>query len=228
MLSVIIPVLNEEAVIATTLERVLAAPGVAEVLVADSGSTDRTHAIVARYPAVRLVEAPRGRASTMNAAAALATGDTLFFLHADSIPPANFPVLIETTLARTGAVGGAFALRFLEQDEHPSLRLLARINDARYGLLPDLMGDMGIFVRRACFLRIGGFPELAIMEDVAFSRRMQRLGKTIILDPPIHSSGRRFLRGGTWRTLAVTVALFGLFSVGADDRWLARFYRDVR
>jgi rSAM/selenodomain-associated transferase 2 len=227
-LSVVIPTLNEERRIAATVERVLAEPGVAELIVADGGSSDATAEIVARYPQARLLRAPARRPQLLNAAAAQATRDTLLFLHADSIPPAGFPTIIETALVRSGALGGAFALRFLEEDHDPSLRLLARINNQRYALLPDLMGDMGIFVRRACFERLGGFPDVAIMEDVGFSRRLQRAGKTVIVEPPIRTSGRRFQQGGTWATLARIVVLFGLFKLGADDRWLARFYRNVR
>ncbi|MEO7414838.1 MAG: TIGR04282 family arsenosugar biosynthesis glycosyltransferase, partial [Opitutaceae bacterium] len=176
--SVIIPVLDEEERLPTTLAAVQQG-GPHEVIVVDGGSTDRTVEIARAHDTIMLA-APPGRARQMNCGAAVATGEYLLFLHADTIPPDGYVELLSATLAVSGVVGGAF--EFAISGEFPGRQLIERGTNWRARRRQMPYGDQGIFVRREIFARVGGFPDLPIMEDYEFVRRLRRLG-TIALAP---------------------------------------------
>jgi glycosyltransferase involved in cell wall biosynthesis len=158
----------------------------------------------------------------MNAGAAVARGDVLFFLHADSFPPPDWAALIARALDDPGVVGGAFEHRFLEPAW--SLRVISTVNRVRYRLTRNYYGDQGIFVRRTGFGALGGYRPLSVLEDLDLSRRLRRLGRMVLIPVPLDTSGRRFLARGPWQTFFFIVWLLGLATLRLDterhaERW---------
>jgi rSAM/selenodomain-associated transferase 2 len=216
-LSIVIPTLNEAAAIGATLGALapLRARG-HEVLVADGGSEDGTRDI-ARPLADRVIVAPQGRARQMNAGAAAATGDALLFLHADTRLPADADLLVVRSLKKNPwgrfdvAIEGRAAL----------LPVIAFFMNLRSRLTGIATGDQAIFVRRADF---AGFPEIALMEDIAFSKAMKRRGAPAALREKVTTSGRRWERQGVLRTMVLMWRLRLAFFLGAEPDELARRY----
>lgn len=220
-LSVIVPVLDEAGGIVAALAALapLRARG-AEVVVADGGSRDTTVALAAPL-ADAIVTAPRGRGSQMNAGAAVATGDVLVFLHADTRLPADADTLIRDGLERTGRVWGRFDVRIA--GTHPLLRVIAAMMNLRSRLTGIATGDQAIFVTWAPFG--AGFPDIALMEDIAISRRLKRIGPPLcIAAGPVVTSGRRWERHGVVRTIVLMWSLRLAYWLGASPDWLARRY----
>ncbi len=216
-LSVVVPTLNESANIDALLERLRHTPGVGEVVVADGGSTDGTQELV-QQP-TRLVRARSGRGRQLNAGARETSGEVLLFLHADVVPPPDAAVQISGAVAR-GYVGGNFRLSY------PGGGLLGRWLEALapfYRTLGRYYGDSGIFVRRDVYERVGGFPEIPIMEDIVFVRKLEGAGKTAYLPGPIVSSPRRWERGSL-RTLLLWAFMQAAFALGVSPWRLADFY----
>jgi len=223
-LSIIIPARDDAAALGGTLDELdrHREAGAVEVIVAACG--DRAGTARAAAGRARLLW-PRActRAALMNAAAAAARGEVLLFLHADSSLPPEGVALIRRALADLRVVGGAFEQRFTE--DHWSLRAIARINRIRYRLTGNYYGDQGIFVRAAVFRRMGGFQALAILEDLDFAQRLQRMGRSVLVPVPLHTSGRRFLARGPWRTLAFMSWLLLLRTLGLDaERYAQRYH----
>jgi len=224
--SVVIPVLDEAARIGARLAEV-AALGVHETIVVDGGSRDATRDVVLAHPGARLVSAPRGRGTQLNAGARAATGEVLLFLHADVALPSDAVDWVARALSEPGAVAGAFRVRTMADAGVDRLGPLLRIADlrSRYTRLP--YGDQALFVRRAAFDAAGGFPDEPLMEDVAFARRLRRVGRIVTVPAYVRASGRRFLR----RPLASFVATWTfptLYRLGVAPRTLARLYGDPR
>ncbi|MFY9317134.1 MAG: TIGR04283 family arsenosugar biosynthesis glycosyltransferase [Burkholderiales bacterium] len=216
-LSIIVPALNEAAGIAACLQAL--APlraGGHEVIVVDGGSEDRTQEIAAPL-ADRVLVAPCGRARQMNAGAAAASGDALLFLHADSrLPPLADELVVQALRERNW---GRFDVRI--DSVHPLLRVVARAMNLRSRLTGIATGDQAIFVRRADF---AGFPEIALMEDIAFSRAMKRRARPACLRARVTTSGRRWERGGVLRTVLLMWHLRLAYYFGASPDELARRY----
>jgi rSAM/selenodomain-associated transferase 2 len=216
-LSIVIPVLNEAAMVGRTLHAL--APlraGGHEVIVVDGGSEDATREIAAPL-ADRVLLAPRGRARQMNAGAAEATGDALVFLHADTRLPARADVLILDSLKRHS--WGRFDVHI--DAAHPLLRVIAFAMNLRSRLTGIATGDQAIFVRRDAF---AGFPEIALMEDVAFSKLMKRQSPPACLRERVLTSGRRWERQGVLRTMLLMWRLRLGYFLGTDPDELARRY----
>ena len=161
--------------------------------------------------------------SLMNAGADAARGDTLFFLHADSFPPANAFELIESALSDSRIVGGAFEHLFAEPGW--SLRAITWINRIRYRLTCNYYGDQGIFVRASVFRRMGGYKDLALLEDLDFTQRLKRAGWSMLIRVPMLTSGRRFLARGPWRTFFLIVWLLFLHTLRLDTQRYAERWR---
>lgn len=214
LISIIIPALNEEANIGQTLASLPRQGDGFEVIVADGGSTDATAQIASEK--ARLVTAPRGRALQMNAGAWAASGDVLLFLHADTVLPTHALDDVRRLLQDERVAGGGFSLRF--DDPAPSFRVIAFMSNLRAGLTGLIFGDQAIFVRRSIFERMGGFQEMALMEDWDFSLRMKKEGQVVISGLPVTSSARRFRRHGVWRTvwLMQWIKLLYLFGVSPE------------
>jgi rSAM/selenodomain-associated transferase 2 len=222
--SIIIPVRNDAAALGRTLDHLSGLPGMGatEVIVVASGDhhgTERAVAGQARF----LWPAGSTRAFLMNAGAASARGEVLFFLHADSLPPANACELIVRALSDDRVVGGAFAHRFAEPAW--SLRVISWINRIRYRLTHNYYGDQGIFVRASVFRQLGGYKDVRIMEDLDFTQRLKRVGGTVIVRVPMRTSGRRFLTRGPWRTFFFIVWLLLLHTLRLDTQQYAERWR---
>ncbi len=222
-ISVVIPTLEEAARIGARLDELAVIEGIHEVIVADGGSRDGTAAIARARPAVRVLEAPRGRASQQNAGAAAATGDVLLFLHADVALPRDAAAHVAAALSGPRVVAGAFRTWTVDDAGGSRLGPLLHLADvrSRYSGLP--YGDQAIFVRAEAFRRVGGFPDQPLMEDLELSRRLRRIGRIRVVRASVRVSGRRFVARPILYTLAVNV-FPALYSLGVPPRWLARLY----
>jgi rSAM/selenodomain-associated transferase 2 len=216
-LSIVIPVLNEAAVIGKTLASLapLRARG-HEVVVADGGSEDVTRELATPL-ADRVIVAPRGRAHQMNAGAAVAGGDALLFLHADTRLPANAEQLIFHSLKKN--LWGRFDVAI--EGRSPLLPVIAFFTNLRSRLTGIATGDQAIFVRREAF---PGFPEIALMEDIAFSKAMKRRSPPACLREKAATAGRRWEQHGVLRTMLLMWRLRLAYFLGAAPDELARRY----
>jgi rSAM/selenodomain-associated transferase 2 len=221
-LSIIVPALDEAAGIAAALTAL--APlrrRDCEVIVVDGGSRDGT-ADLARPLADRVVTAPRGRATQMNAGAAIAQADVLLFLHADTRLPADADRRVRDGLARSGRAWGRFDVRI--EGRHPLLALIAGAMNLRSRLTGIATGDQAMFMTRAAFAAAGGFPDIALMEDVAFSARLKALGRPLCLRERVVTSGRRWESRGVIATIALMWRLRLAYYFGAKPAALAKQY----
>ncbi len=222
-ISIVVPALNEAGGIRASLAALqpLRARG-HEVIVVDGGSTDGTMELAAPL-ADRVVAAARGRAVQQNAGAAAASGDILLFLHADTTLPQGADALVLDGLRRSGRGWGRFDVRL--SGRHPLLRVVERMIGLRSRLSGIATGDQAIFVRREWFRRAGGFPELPLMEDVAITRALKRLGPPLPLRARVTTSSRRWEERGIVRTILLMWRLRWAYFLGADPADLARRYR---
>lgn len=223
-ISVVIPVLNEEKTIAANLHA-LRALDPDEVIVVDGGSADRTREISAQMGALVITGAP-GRARQMNCGAAQATGDILLFLHADTrLPPAALDDVVAALQDRR-YLGGRFDVDL--DGDHWLLKVVGAMINQRSRITKVATGDQAIFVRREVFARMGGFPDIALMEDIAFCRALKRLGGIACLRSRVLTSARRWEIEGVWRTVVKMWTLKLLFFAGVSPVTLKRFYADTR
>ena len=226
-ISVIIPVLNESALIASTLQQFKGYPDL-EIIVVDGGSHDDTVAI-AQSCAARVLNTSPGRADQMNRGAEIAAGNILLFLHADTRLPPNFPDLIRHTLSAKGVVAGAFDLKI--DGPSPALRWVEWGVKWRSRCWQLPYGDQGIFLRKQPFQAIGGFPDLPIMEDFALVQRLKRQGRIAFPDPnryldtSVLTSGRRWQKLGIFRTTLVNQLMIAGYFLGISPARLATWYR---
>lgn len=221
-LSIVVPVLNECRVIAACLARLQALRTRGhEVIVVDGGSDDGT-ATLARPLADHLATSPRGRAAQMNAGARIATGGVLLFLHADTTLPADADHLIRDGLASGCHAWGRFDVRLTGKGA--ALRIVETCMNLRSRLTGIATGDQAMFVRRTTFEEVGGFPSVALMEDIALSARLKRAGRPLCLGRRVVSSSRKWEREGPLRTIWLMWRLRLAFFLGADPSDLARRY----
>lgn len=186
--SVIIPTLNEASEIGRTLAALRSSAEPVEIIVVDGGSSDRTVEIARDFEATVIV-APRGRGSQLHAGTSIATGDVLWFLHADSIPPVDAFAAIRSAFEDRNSVAGNFALRFYGHGGAARFMTWFYPQIRRIGLI---YGDSGIFVRRETYERIGGFKPLPLFEDLEFVGRLKKVGGLVHLQSELVTSSRRF------------------------------------
>lgn len=228
-ISVIIPTLNESSTIVRTLTRTVAL-GFDEIIVSDGGSTDPTlqmvQACCARAPAVRLVTAPTGRARQLNEGVKACRSDIVLFLHADTELPLTAKTVVASTLKNPRCVGGRFDVRF----DRPSRwgAVISWCMNLRSRLTGIATGDQAIFVRRQVFEQMGGFPDIPLMEDIEFSRRLKCQGPTAALTDCVTTSFRRWERNGPFRTILLMWTLRFLYWLGVSPTRLNQWYRAVR
>lgn len=220
-ISVIIPALNEARNLPATLGAAFAgAPH--EVIVADGGSGDETIA-VARAQGAVVIGAPRGRARQLNAGAAIATGEILLFVHADTRLPADYPGHLYATLARPDVVAGAFA--FALDADIPGRRWIEWGTNRRASQRELPYGDQGLFLTREQFDRAGGFPDLPLLEDYVLVRQLRRQGRIALAPAAVITSARRWQQRGVSRTLLLNQAILAGYHLGISPTRLARWYR---
>jgi rSAM/selenodomain-associated transferase 2 len=221
-LSIIVPCLNEAEILIDALKALqpLRARG-AEVIVVDGGSRDDSVARAQAW-ADHVLAARRGRASQMNAGAEVATRSVLLFLHADCVLPESADRLIVDGLNRGRMSWGRFDVMI--DGRHPLLRIVGALMNARSRLTGIATGDQGIFVTRSLFEAAGRFPEIALMEDIALSKRLKRFSAPLNLRHRIHTSGRRWERHGVLRTVFFMWRLRFAYWLGADPEKLALRY----
>ncbi|ACY17077.1 TIGR04283 family arsenosugar biosynthesis glycosyltransferase [Haliangium ochraceum] len=226
--SIIVPVLDEAAGIERCARALLALEGVDERIVVDGGSSDDTAERARRHAGIRVLEAARGRAHQLNAGAAAATGDILMFVHADAALPPDAADAARHALRQPGVIAGAFRTRHMPERWRGSWRApLLRLADlrSRYTTLP--YGDQTLFLRARDFWRVGGYPELALMEDLALSRILRARGRIRVLPREVRVSGRRF-EAAPWRQTLMVNAFPVLYTLGVSPERLARWYGNPR
>lgn len=221
--SVIVPALDEAAAIEATLAPLQAARAAGhEIIVVDGGSTDAT-VDRARALADRVITSPPGRAGQMNAGAGIATGDILWFLHADTHAPADAVDTLCDALADGRRCWGRFDVR-LSGNRWP-FRLIERAMNLRSCLTRIATGDQGIFVTRQAFAAVGGYPEIPLMEDIALSRRLRKHTPPACLKTRLVTSSRRWEQNGILRTVLLMWRLRLAYFLGASPATLAGRYR---
>jgi rSAM/selenodomain-associated transferase 2 len=223
-LSVVMPVLNEADGIEEALGALapLRARGV-EVVVADGGSSDATVAL-SRPLADIVIAAPRGRGTQMNAGAAASGGEVLLFLHADTRLPPEADALIRDGFARSGCTPGPFWGRFDVRiaGAHPLFPVISAAMNLRSRITGIATGDQAIFMSRAAFGP--GFPDIALMEDIAMTKRLKRNGRPLCIAAPAVTAGRRWEKHGVVRMILLMWWLRLAYFLGANPTWLARSY----
>lgn len=225
-ISIIVPMLNEAQSIARTLASLAALRRDGhEVIVVDGASAD--HSVATARPLADVVmTSARGRALQMNAGARAATGDIFLFLHADTLLPGTAAAQIIGALRPQAQGWGRFDVRFTTSS--PLLRLVAWFMNLRSRVTGIATGDQAIFMKRDWFEAVGGFPAIPLMEDIAMSRKLRRLGRPACLRTPVTTSSRRWERNGVVRTIFEMWALRLLYFVGVAPDLLAAHYRRTR
>jgi len=230
-IAVIIPVLNEQEALPALLNTLMPA-GFQEIIIVDGGSRDRTLGVARRIfesasdSHYRIISGPRGRASQMNAGAALSTSDILMFLHADTQLPHNARHVVEHAMNDQRCVGGRFDVRFPRDTGYAWM--VSRLMNLRSRLSGVSTGDQTMFVRRSVFEQMGGFADIPLMEDIEFSRRLKRLGTIVALRDKVTTSFRRWEKHGPLRTIVRMWTIRLLYWLGWDPRRLQQYYDTVR
>ena len=221
-ISIIIPVLNEANSIKSTLLALQAYRQQGhEVIVVDGGSDDQTVEL-AEHLSDKVIRSQSGRAKQMNAGAAVAKRDVLLFLHADTHLPDQAPDLILHGLLTTGKAWGRFNVRLSGQ--HPLLSVIAWLMNLRSRLSGIATGDQAIFVRHEVFMRLHGFPDVALMEDIRFSRALLSISRPVCLRQTVITSSRRWEQKGIVRTIVLMWYLRLAHFLGKSPDELARIY----
>jgi rSAM/selenodomain-associated transferase 2 len=223
-LSIIIPTLNEAAIIEHTLRQVRERALDAEIIVVDGESTDDT--VARAKPLARVIQTRRGRGPQLNAAVQESLGEALLFLHADTVPdPGGIEELL-VALNRPEVLGGAFRLRF--DDARPVFQQIATQITRRSLRTRSYTGDQGIFVRRSIFLKLGGYRPWQFMEDVDLSERLAKQGSVVLLDSEVETSARRHRAWGLPRTQATVVLIRALYLARVRPDRYAWLWPEVR
>ena len=232
MISIIIPTLNEELIIESTLEnlRMCIRNTPHEIIVSDGGSCDKTVTIAEKFALV--VKSEKGKAIQLNEGAKRAAGDILFFVQADTTIPKGALETIEVKIYIQRYDGGGFSNVFSEHNK--KIKILGRIlnfkiftNDHQKNLI--FFGDNGIFCKRELFNKLGGFNLIPIMEDYNFSKRMRDQFKAVrIMDPKLIMSSRRFVKDGFVKTRLLWIVIKRLYQLGISPYFLVKLYKDVR
>ncbi len=221
-LSIIIPTLNEEQTIATTLERLDISANDVEVIIVDGQSTDKTKKLLQHYN-VKVLDSSRGRSSQMNIGANAAQGEILLFLHADTYLPPDYQVKIESSLSRRDKCWGYFDIRL---DGHGLIfRIIEKMINLRTAITCIASGDQAIFIRRSTFKQIGGFADIALMEDIAISHRLKHLSRPSRITSPAVTSSRRWNEHGIIRTILLMWSLRLSYYIGIDPGRLKTRYK---
>jgi len=218
-ISVIVPTLDEAERIGALIDA-LRRQGFDEIVVADGGSRDAT-VERATNAGAQVILSSRGRGQQLGAGARVASGEALFFVHADCLPPSGARNSIEARLAEVGVSAGCFRLAF--DEAHPLLRLYAFMSRINHGLFT--YGDQGLFLLRSTYLRIGGYRDMPLFEDVDILQRLRRAGRIVKLNQPMLTSARRLMRDGVAQRELMSAGLVALYHLGVSPERLEQWYR---
>lgn len=222
MLSIIIPVYNEEKRLPKLLQHLdnISAGYIAEIVVVDGGSSDKSCKIASEYSNVRLIHSEKGRAAQMNAGAKIGSFEVLYFLHADSFPPPNFDALILKAIEK-GNKAGCFQMKF--DKDHWWLNLMSQFT--RLNHISCRGGDQSLFVERNLFEEIGGFDEsYKVYEDNEIIKRLYRKGKFTVIKEWLTTSARLYERMGVWNTQLLFIEIYWKRRFGATAGELYSHY----
>jgi rSAM/selenodomain-associated transferase 2 len=197
MISVIMPVLNEEKALPATLQRLFSQSGDYEVLAIDGGSSDNTLAVIKADDRIHLHSCNTGRASQMNCGARHAQGEWLLFLHADTLLPENALTAVQQLPDTTRA--GGFRHRF--SGSQWGLRLISWLHNFRCRCTRVFYGDQAMFMRKSLFTELGGFPDEPVLEDLLFSEQIANVTSPIMMDSYVITDSRKFEKAGIWLSL---------------------------
>ncbi len=220
-ISIIIPTLNEAESIATTMKSAQAATGI-EIIVADGKSSDGTGEM-AKELGARVLTITGGRARQVNAGAMAASSDVLLFLHGDTRLPDGYDQHVLNLLAMPGTAAGAFALGI--DGPEIGLRIIEKLANFRSRFFQMPYGDQAIFLKASLFRSIGGLPDIPIMEDFVFMRRVKKEGRVVIAPVAVTTSSRRWKELGILKTTLINQVVLLAYFLGSDHKRLARWYR---
>jgi len=222
VVSIIIPCLNEARHIVATLDRlqVLRRSG-HEVILCDGGSTDNTPALAEQYVDQIITSTP-GRARQMNAGAAIARGQVLCFLHADTLAPENIATHILQSLQNSQRLWGRFDIRL--SGRHPAFRVIEWLINKRSCISGIATGDQGLFMHAPVFHQLGGFADIPLMEDIELSKGLRGLSRPLCIRPPLITSSRRWQQNGILATVLLMWQLRLRYFLGTPADVLARHY----
>lgn len=224
MVSIIVPVFNEETNILNIINALNSLEGEKEIIIVDGESNDNTFFYASSL--VRTIKAKRGRANQMNQGAKASKGEILWFVHADSMLEKDAIKQIEITVSQ-GFVGGGFSIYFY--DYHTFfMRYITVTSNIRSKISGLFYGDQGMFVRKDVFLKLGCFPEMELMEDFKFSRYIRKIGKMKLLEKNIGTSARRYKNGGQLRTHLLMHKIRILYFLGVPTSKLNKMYGEAR
>jgi len=223
-LSIIVPVVDEDRIINDLIEHLYGLPfgNDSEIIVVDGNQSQNTLKAIFRGD-VKKIAAFKGRGAQMNAGAAVANGEILLFLHADTLlpPPALDQILL--ALKQPKVVGGAFDLGI--NSNRWGFRLIETVASLRSRITRIPYGDQAIFIKKEAFEQLGGFGEIPLMEDVDLMRRVKETGQKIAIIPlKVLTSPRRWEREGLLFSTLRNWILISLYSLGVSPQRLAKFY----
>lgn len=225
-LSVIIPALNEEKNIVRLINYINNENVKAEIIVSDGNSNDNT-AAAASAEGAKVISGKQNRGIQLNRGAQIASAPILLFLHADSqLEKGALNLLVKKMNEEKDKIGGCFHLEIASQDK--LLKLISWTSNLRAKYLNLIFGDQGIFIRKDYFNKIGGFPEIELMEDWEFSKKMAACGKLLYLDKKIFTSARRWEKNGVLKTVIFMYKIKILYILGVEPKKLKKIYKDVR
>lgn len=223
MISIIIPVLNEAEGIEFLLQKLQVHRNVGhEIIVVDGGSQDQTISRSRTY-ADHVIQTEKGRGLQMNKGAAIARGEILLFLHADTQLPSIELCLLSQELNASKKNWGRFDVKLSEN--RIIFKMIASLMNLRSRFSSIATGDQAIFVRKKFFMRLNGFADIVLMEDIEFCKRAKRLSKPLCLKVKVTTSSRRWQQTGVWRTIILMWQLRFAYYFGVQPETLKQYYR---
>ncbi|MGE0566437.1 MAG: TIGR04283 family arsenosugar biosynthesis glycosyltransferase [Bacteroidia bacterium] len=225
-ISIVIPTLNEASNIKKLVKHLFKHGGsdLHQVIVSDAGSSDKTEQVAKEAGAIVVYSEVRGRAFQMNAGAKIATGDILYFVHADAIPPTEFVLDIKKAISQNKKAG-CFRFRF---DSNRKL-LAANAYCTRFNGIFSGGGDQSLFVEKKLFDALGGFDENhVIMEDFDLVNRLRKAGHHLYIVPKeVTVSARKYDNNNYMRVNLSNLLVFSLYKIGVKPAKLARLYKKL-